>query len=148
MALLEHGSTQERDLSWLDNPYGPRLSRDGSEVLFTDQSEDGGHDYAVYVRKSDGSPTVRIGGGGFGTDLSPDGQWALISLPGDPARRVQIVPTGPGQARVFHWDGIEPLWANWFSGWTAYPSEGHPVGTRRGGVHYGCERLDAETSVA
>jgi hypothetical protein len=90
------------------------LSHDGSEVLFTDQSGQGGHDYSVYVRKSDGSPAVRIGGGGFGTDLSADGQWALVSLPGDPAGRVQIVPVGPGQARVFHWDGIEPLWADWF----------------------------------
>jgi hypothetical protein len=114
IALLEHGSTEERDLSWLDNPYGPRLSRDGSEVLFTDQSGHGGHDYAVYVRKSDGSTAVRIGGGGFGTDLSPDGQWALVSLPGDAAGRLQIVPVGPGQARDFHWDGIVPLWASWF----------------------------------
>jgi len=65
IALVEHGSTDERDLSWLDNPYGPRLSRDGSEILFTDQSGHGGHDYAVYVRKSDGSPAVRIGGGGL-----------------------------------------------------------------------------------
>jgi len=114
IALVEHGSAQERDLSWLDSPYGPRLSHDGSEVLFTDQSGQGGHDYSVYVRKSDGSPAVRIGGGGFGTDLSADGLWALVSLPGDPAGRVQIVPVGPGQARVFHWEGIEPLWAEWF----------------------------------
>jgi eukaryotic-like serine/threonine-protein kinase len=114
IALLEHGSTEERDLSWLDNPYGPRLSRDGSELLFTDQSGHGGHDYAVYVRKSDGSPAVRIGGGGFATDLSPDGQRALISLPGDATGPLQIVPVGPGQARDLHWDGIVPLWASWF----------------------------------
>jgi len=57
---------------------------------------------------------VRIGGGGFGTDLSPDGKWALVSLPGDAAGRFQIVPVGPGQARNFHWDGVVPLWADWF----------------------------------
>jgi Tol biopolymer transport system component len=114
MALVEHGSTEERDLSWLDSPYGPRLSRDGSELLFTDQSGQGGHDYAVYVRKTDGSPAVRIGAGGFGADITPDGKWALITLPGDPAGRVQIVPVGPGQARVLHWDGVAPVWADWF----------------------------------
>ncbi|MGO9125952.1 MAG: protein kinase domain-containing protein [Terriglobales bacterium] len=114
MALVEHGSTDQRDLSWLDNVWGPRLSQDGSEVLFTDQSGRAGHDYAVYVRKSDGSPAVRIGAGGLGTDITPDGKWALILLPDDPQGRIQIVPVGPGQARVLHWDGIQPRWAHWF----------------------------------
>jgi eukaryotic-like serine/threonine-protein kinase len=114
MATVEHGSSEERDLSWLDNPYGPRLSHDGSEILFTDLSEQAGNSYAVYVRKSDGSAAARIAQGGFGTDLSPDGQWALVVLPGDPAQRLHIVPVGPGQARDFHWDGIDPIWAYWF----------------------------------
>jgi Tol biopolymer transport system component len=68
----------------------------------------------VYVRKSDGSPAVRIGSGGFGTDISPDGKWALIVMPGDPAARVQIVPVGAGQPKVLHWDGFQPTWAHWF----------------------------------
>jgi len=114
MALLEHGSNQERDLSWLSYSYGPRLSRDGSEVLFTDLSEQSGNDYSVYVRKSDGSPAVRLAGGGYGADISPDGKWAIVLLPDDPAHRLQIVPVGPGQARVLHWDGMQPRWAGWF----------------------------------
>jgi Tol biopolymer transport system component len=77
----EHGSSEERDLSWLDNAYGPRISHDGSEILFTDQSGQAGHDYSVYVRKTDGSPAIRIGSGGFGTDLSADGKSAIIVLP-------------------------------------------------------------------
>jgi hypothetical protein len=129
MALVEHGSNSngsksngsssnglkddERDLSWLDDSYWPRLSSDGSELLFTDQSGHAGHDYAVYVRKTDGSPAVRIGGGGFGTDITADGKWAIILLPGDPTARVQIVPVGPGQAHVLHWDGFQPTWAYW-----------------------------------
>jgi Tol biopolymer transport system component len=130
MALVEHGSNAngsksnqqsskrlngevERDLSWLDNSYWPRLSSDGSQLLFTDQSGHAGHDYAVYVRKTDGSPAVRIGGGGFGTDITADGRWAIVLLPGDPTARVQIVPVGPGQARVLHWDGFQPTWAYW-----------------------------------
>src|SRR5580692_3079416 len=114
MAMVEHGSNQERDLSWLSYSYGPRLSRDGSEVLFTDLSEESGNDYSVYVRKSDGSPAIRLTGGGYGTDISPDGKWAIVLFAGDPAERLQIVPVGPGQARVFHWDGIQPQWAQWF----------------------------------
>ena len=114
MALVEHGSNQERDLSWLSYSWGPRLSRDGSEVLFTDLSEQSGNDYSVYVRKSDGSPAVRLTGGGYATDITSDGKWAIVILPDDPARRVQIVPVGPGQARVLHWDGMQPRWAQWF----------------------------------
>ncbi len=83
-------------------------------MLFTDLSEQSGNDYSVYVRKSDGSPAVRLAGGGFGTDISPDGKWALVVLPDDPAARLQIVPVGAGQAHVLHWDGIQPRWAQWF----------------------------------
>jgi Tol biopolymer transport system component len=114
MELVEHGSNQERDLSWLSYSWGPRLSKDGSEVLFTDLSEQSGNDYSVYVRKSDGSPAVRIAGGGYASDISPDGKWALVQLPDDPAKRVQIVPVGPGQARALQWDGMQPRWAEWF----------------------------------
>ena len=31
----------------------------------------------------------------------------------DPTGRVQIVPVGPGQGRVLHWDGLQPRWAHW-----------------------------------
>jgi eukaryotic-like serine/threonine-protein kinase len=114
IAMVEHGSNQERDLSWLSYSYGPRLSDDGKLVLFTDLSERSGNDYSVYVRKTDGSAAVRIGAGGYGADISPDGKWALVLFAGDLAARLQIVPVGPGQARAFHWDGIKPLWAQWF----------------------------------
>jgi eukaryotic-like serine/threonine-protein kinase len=114
MAMVEHGSNQEHDLSWLSYSWGPRLSRDGSEMLFTDLSEESGNDYSVYVRKNDGSPAVRLAGGGYASDITPDGKWALVVLPDDPAARVQIVPVGPGQARVLHWDGMQPRWAQWF----------------------------------
>jgi Tol biopolymer transport system component len=114
MTMVEHGSNQERDLSWLSYSWGPRLSRDGSEMLFTDLSEESGNDYSVYVRKNDGSPAVRLSGGGYATDITPDGKWAMVILPDDPAARLQIVPVGPGQARVLHWGGIQPRWAEWF----------------------------------
>jgi eukaryotic-like serine/threonine-protein kinase len=113
MGLVEHRSIEERDLSWLDNPYGPVLSSDGSVIAFTDQSGQAGNEYAVYVRKTDGSPAVHIGGGGFASDLTADAKWALVVLPGDATARVQVVPVGAGQTRVLHWDGILPRWARW-----------------------------------
>jgi Tol biopolymer transport system component len=112
--LVEHGKTEGRDMSWLDNPYNPRLSRDGTVMMFTDQSALGGNEYSVYARKTDGSPAAKIGGGEFGADLSQDGKWALLLRQDDPGGRIQIVPVGPGQPIVLHWDGIQPNWGTWF----------------------------------
>jgi len=114
MMLLEHGTKVERDMTWLDNDYNPRLTRDGSAMLFTDQSVHAGKSYSVYVRKTDGSAAVRIGGGGYGTDISPDGKWALVVLGDDPEGRVQIVPVGPGEPKALKWEGFHPIWAWWF----------------------------------
>lgn len=114
MAMVEHGSTDERDLTWLDTSYGPRLSQDGSTILFSDLSVSAGNGYAIDVRKSDGSPAVRIGTGGFATDLTPDGKWALAMLPGDSTGRVQVIPVGAGQARELKWNGFHPRWGFWF----------------------------------
>ena len=114
MEIVEHGQTEGRDLSWLDNVYNPRLSRDGSVISFTDQSSRGGSEYSVYVRKTDGSPAVKIGGGEFASDISPDGKWVLLFRVDDPQQRIQIVPVGPGQPTVLHWDGFTPGWGAWF----------------------------------
>lgn len=114
MEIVEHGQTEGRDLSWLDNVYNPRLSRDGSVISFTDQSSRGGSEYSVYVRKTDGSPAVKIGGGEFASDISPDGKWVLLFRTDDPQQRIQIVPVGPGQPMVLRWDGFAPGWGAWF----------------------------------
>jgi Tol biopolymer transport system component/tRNA A-37 threonylcarbamoyl transferase component Bud32 len=114
MEFVEHGQTEGQDLSWLDNVYNPRLSHDGSVVMFTDQSSRGGNEYSVYVRKTDGSPAVKIGSGEFGADLSPDGKSALLFRADDPQQRIQVVPVGPGAPVVLRWDGFQPNWGCWF----------------------------------
>jgi hypothetical protein len=114
MAVLEHGAKEEKDLTWLDFAYNPRLSRDASEVLFTDQTGQGSVQYGVYVRKRDGSPAVRIGENGFGSDITPDGKFALVVNADDTQRRIQIVPGGTGEKKILHWDGVQPIWAQWF----------------------------------
>ncbi|MGB6386210.1 MAG: protein kinase, partial [Terriglobales bacterium] len=73
---LAPGDTKERDLSWLDWSVPGDLSADGRTVLFGETGEGGGPKYAVYLRKTDGSPAIRLSEG-IGLGLSPDGKWAL-----------------------------------------------------------------------
>ena len=121
--------------------------RDGSEVLFTDLSEQSGNDYSVYVRKSDGSPAVRLTGGGYATDITPDGKWAMVILPDDPAGRLQLCPwdrgrhaccTGTGYSR----DG--PNGSRMDIVFCCWPA------SRAGGscIPHGCGWFDAKTVVA
>jgi hypothetical protein len=133
MALLEHGGSQEKDVTWLDFAYNPRLSADGSEIMFTDQTGHSGSQYGVYVRKRDGSTAVRIGENGYGADLSLDGKFAVLTKADDPQMRVQVVPVGAGEKSVLHWDGVQPIWANWFADGehillSASSPPGNPVG--------------------
>ena len=114
MTLVEHGSNHERSLNWLDFPVLPILTPDGSTMLFTDASERAGNSYEVYVRKTDGSAPVRIAQGGNGSDITRDGKWALVVPPDEHSADIQVVPVGPGQRRVLHWNGFLPGWAFWF----------------------------------
>jgi serine/threonine protein kinase/Tol biopolymer transport system component len=88
----------ERDLSWLDWSAVRDLSKDGQEILFSEGGEGGGPAYGVYVRKTDGSPAVRLGEGET-LSLSPDGKWVLSVERGDKPHPV-LLPTGPGQAKA------------------------------------------------
>ncbi|MGH9317803.1 MAG: protein kinase domain-containing protein, partial [Thermoanaerobaculia bacterium] len=78
MLVLPWGETSERDLSWLDWSAIADMSTDGKTVLFAEQGEGGGGTGVVYVRKTDGSPPVRLGEG-YALALSPDKKWALAA---------------------------------------------------------------------
>ena len=69
----------EHDFTWLDWSYPVTLSADGQTLLFREEGEAGGPTYAVYLRKTDGSPAVRLGDG-LSLALSPDGKWALVHV--------------------------------------------------------------------
>jgi len=69
------GDEKERDLSWHDWSRPVDLTADGTTLLFDETGEGGGASYAVYVRKTDDSPAVRLGDG-HALALSPDGKWA------------------------------------------------------------------------
>jgi dipeptidyl aminopeptidase/acylaminoacyl peptidase len=92
------GATADRDLSWLDASQEPLLSADGRVMAFTDAGLDAGVNYAVMLRRADGSPVVRLGEG-YPADLSADGRWVLAIIQSAPQQMIELYPTGPGQAR-------------------------------------------------
>jgi predicted Ser/Thr protein kinase len=91
------GATEERDLSWLDTSGSPVISRDGGTLALSDWGRSAGSNYAVILRKMDGSPALSLGEGSA-LDLSPDGKWVLVGIPSKPAR-LMLYPTGPGEPR-------------------------------------------------
>jgi Tol biopolymer transport system component len=105
------GDKQERDLTWLDFFSPAAISADGKKILFSETGEGGGADYSVYLRKTDGSPAVRLGEG-LAQDLSPDGEWALVIVhPDDP--QLVAYPTGAGEAKLFPKEGLSVQGAKW-----------------------------------
>ncbi len=87
------GSAGERDLTWFDLSDLVDLSADGSTVLFTERSAAAGKAGAFFLRKTDGSPAVKLGDG-IAYALSPDGQSVLARPDGSPG--LVLVPTGAG----------------------------------------------------
>jgi eukaryotic-like serine/threonine-protein kinase len=98
----------ERDLAWLDGTLLGDLALDGSQILFSEASErDVSKGGGVYVRRTDGSPAVRLGDGDP-MSLSPDGKWALALVAGQ-TPPIVLLPTGPGSPRPVPIEGITPL---------------------------------------
>ena len=111
MIGLAPGEAKERDLSWLDWTAPGDLSGDGRTVLFSETGEGGGPKYAVYMRKTDGSPAIRLSEG-IGIALSPDGKWAL-ARPNITSPPLFQLPTGVGEAKLLTHDSMNHLWARW-----------------------------------
>jgi len=113
------GAAREKDLSWLDYSYPADMSADGQTVLFDEEgvggamahSKTGGLSYAVYVRKTDGSPAVLLGAGGS-VALSPDEKWVIAQPQTTPAQLI-LLPTGAGESRQLTHDEINHTWAKW-----------------------------------
>ena len=100
---------RERNLSWFDVSMPQDISPDGTHVLFGEAGEAAGSEYALYLRKMDGSPAVRLGAeGALGGRLSPDGQWAAVVRVA-PTAPLLLLPTGIGEARTLARHGLERL---------------------------------------
>jgi serine/threonine protein kinase/Tol biopolymer transport system component len=111
---------KQHDLSWLDYTYPADLSADGKTLLFDeeggggslDYSKSGGLSYAVYIRKTDGSPAVLLGEGGA-VALSPDGK-SVIAQTQDSPSQLRLLTTGAGEAKVLTDDKVNHSWSRWF----------------------------------
>jgi Tol biopolymer transport system component/predicted Ser/Thr protein kinase len=111
---------KQHDLSWLDYTYPADLSTDGKTLLFDeeggggslDYSKSGGLSYAVYIRKTDGSPAVLLGEGGA-VALSPDGKSVVAQTQSSPAQ-LRLLTTGAGEMKELTRDNINYAWAHWF----------------------------------
>jgi eukaryotic-like serine/threonine-protein kinase len=95
------------DISWHDWDVAKDISHDGQSVLFEDASEAAGPNYAVAIRKIDGTPPVQLGEGSAG-GLSPDGKWAISIITGSPGR-ITLYPVGPGEPRTIPVTGLERI---------------------------------------
>jgi eukaryotic-like serine/threonine-protein kinase len=97
--IVSMAGNGERDLSWMDWSLVRDITPDGKWILFDEEGDGGGEFYSTYVRKTDGSPPVRLGDGGAYA-ISKDGKWALANLPKSPQQLV-LLPTGAGEPHLF-----------------------------------------------
>jgi serine/threonine protein kinase len=100
------GQDRDVDLTWFDWTLVRSISRDGQWAVLEEDGEGGGPEYSVFLRKTDGSPAIRLGSGS-GLDISPDGKWVASSSVKQPSPTV-LLPTGAGQpvsladGKLFH----------------------------------------------
>jgi Tol biopolymer transport system component len=104
---------KERDLSWLDYSVVRDLSADGKTIVFSESGEAGGALFGIYVRRTDGSPAIRLGDG-TSEALSPDGKWVLSIARNHEPPQIMMMPTGAGQPRQITHDRIVHFNARWF----------------------------------
>jgi serine/threonine protein kinase/Tol biopolymer transport system component len=110
ISALPPGETHERSLSWFDWSLLADISGDGKTIVFSETGEAAAGNYSMYLRKTDGSPAVRLGDGGFGA-LSPDGQW-VVAIVGSPAKLV-LLPTGVGEPKPLTDDKVDHFNVAW-----------------------------------
>ncbi|HEX7706629.1 MAG TPA: protein kinase [Thermoanaerobaculia bacterium] len=105
------GQTKENDLSLLDWSLVREISTDGKMLLFDESGEGGGSAHGIYVRRTDGSPAVRLGEGkAFG--FSPDGRW-VASMTIVPPKRLFLLPVKAGEPRQIEIDDLSVHAARW-----------------------------------
>ena len=100
------------DLSWLQLIGVADVASNGSAFLFTHFGEGSGKNYAVYLRKTDGSPAVKLGQG-RALALSPDGRWAVAKI--SEPEGLMMLPAGAGGARSIPITDLEHITAAAFS---------------------------------
>jgi len=98
----------DADISWLQLIGVADMANDGSSFLFTHFGEGSGKNYSVYLRKTDGSPAIKLGEG-RALALSPDGRFAAAKI-SEPEGLV-LLPTGAGSTRQIPIGSLEHITA-------------------------------------
>jgi serine/threonine protein kinase/Tol biopolymer transport system component len=111
ISSLAPGAKQERDLSWFEASRIYDIAADGKSILFVEMSYGQPRNTAIYLRKTDGSPAVRLGDGNRPA-LSPDGKWVACIVSDGPRTSLTLLPTGAGEARTIgspemHYERVE-----------------------------------------
>lgn len=119
------GENRDRSLSWFDWSVVSDMSADGKAIVFSETGEAVGANYGIYLRKTDGSPAVRIGDGNGGW-FSPDGHWVLGSM-GSPTKLV-LLPTGVGEPKQVIDANMDVLEASWLPDGKAVAYSGMEAG--------------------
>ncbi|MFI5177676.1 MAG: protein kinase, partial [Vicinamibacterales bacterium] len=96
IVIKRPGDAAEQGMSWMNFSSGALLSHDGSLMAFTSQNIGEGLDYAVLLRKTDGSPPARLGDGSGirRIGLSPDNRWVAAWI--FSTHTLVFYPTGAG----------------------------------------------------
>ena len=93
------GETAERDLSVLEASELQGISQDGRTILASVVGASGGPRGSIYLRRTDGSPPVRLSEG-FAYGFSPDGKWVTgYTTPDAITRQFVLLPTGTGEEK-------------------------------------------------
>ncbi len=111
MMALPPGEKNEKNLSWFDWSLLADISPDGKTLIFDESGEAVGARYGSFLRKTDGSPAVRLGDGAFSA-LSPDGKWVAALDLSSPVQ-IQLLPIGAGQPRRLTNDALQHIRAAW-----------------------------------
>jgi len=101
------GEDTERELSILDASDLKDISRDGRWIVANIRGASGGAGGSIYLRGTDGSPSVRVGDG-QAFAISPDGKWLTGYTSNDAAtRKYVLMPTGAGEEKTISVPGLE-----------------------------------------
>jgi len=113
LGILYADGSAQRDLAWFDASFAYDLSQDAKSLVFVELTSGEGRNDAIYLRKTDGSPAVRLGYG-HRPALSPDGK-SVVSIQHQTSRsQLLLLPTGPGELRALDFGDMHYESVEWF----------------------------------
>ena len=113
LQCLAPGAKDERDLGWLDASSLFDMSGDGKWILFGELSAGEGRNPALYLRRTDGAPPVKLGYGSRAA-LSGDGKRVACIRQDGANSQLMVLPTGAGESTTLPTPGIRPESVEWF----------------------------------